>query len=641
MPNIEIEITSEGPRSLRFGASLYYKGKTYSVDGTEAEKLLRMERRGAPLFRRTDGQEHPGVPRRVRHRFTDSSGQQREEWIDALPAVKSSSSEKKDSSPFLIPENEVPPHTIVIPMYNHADLTVSCLESLGGPCEGRRVLVVDDGSLAPFAQDGADVLRHEENLGFVRSVNDGVAAADTPFVVLLNNDVVLKPDAVRMLLSALRDPKVGIAGAKGGTLPKGLRRAGRSGNEHDYVEMSCCAFRRSVWEKLGGLDSDFGRGYFEDADFGWRLRRGGYQFRVVEGCCTHIGGATFGRGRETLDLLGENRELYRRKHWRGRCLWVMAAAGINGGCKVIHHMASAMQDDGWDVSVCSFTRWDAAPPGWKRFNLVGATELQPPYDLVVSSFHSTMPFARDVECRHRIALIQSDEPEWGPDKSALRNFKLDGFRHVIIADHMRGFADKYGMDIAGQIENGVDSAAFFPHWYFERPWPHRVMLIRKGAPVWFAGQRYAEEAVFELSRRYREFEAVVLGGDKPDWPFPVRHVRTFDEQEICGLLNSVSCMIIPSLIEGSSLVALEALASGTPLVTTRVGVDYGVDGENCLFVPDKDSGAIVEAVSRVFDEPELRARLVRNGLKLAHTRTWGRERAQWLEVVNREMEGDL
>jgi len=570
------------------------------------------------------------------HRYRAKSGEVREERLVARKVAVS-------ASELLLGDADLPPYSVVIPMYGEHALTADCIHSVlkhGKPAE---IIVVDDGSepgyVAAPSLPMVKVVRLEKNSGFPAAMNAGVGAASSAFVVGLNNDVEVGAGLFSCLLSPLRDPSVGVVGPEGKSLPADSRPAGRNSDLPDYIEMSVFGVRRSVWMKLGGLDAaTFGRGYFEDVDFSRRVEEAGYSLKALKGQpFKHQGGGTFGRSPQVIELVRKNHRKYRAKHFRGRALLVLAALGCNGGGKVSKRIIEALRSDGWDVSVCSFMPWGTSAMDFGDVGKLTPKTTQGEWDLVVSTFHTTMPFAAQIPCPNRFALIQSDEPQWGPDAHARKNFETSGFRHIIIADHMRCFDKKYGMNIVGQIDNGVDSKTFYPTWLFTREWPHRIMVIRKGVPVWFAGQEYAEEAVLKLAERYPDLGVVVLGGGKPDWPCKVEHVKTYNEAEINGLYNSVSAVVIPSLIEGRSLVPLEAMAAGCPVVSTRVGMCYARDGEDALLVPYKDSDAIVEAVVKVFTQPALRERLAKNGLALAQKYTWEREQQQFLDIINREL----
>jgi glycosyltransferase involved in cell wall biosynthesis len=350
-----------------------------------------------------------------------------------------------------------------------------------------------------------------------------------------------------------------------------------------------------------------------------------------------------------------------------RVLWPLTSPGCFGGVKVCLRMAEAMHEAGWEVSVSSARPWAAgAWANWDFAKRLSPKLLEPPYDMVVANHHETLPFGKTVAAKQYVALIQSDEPEWktqGAGSQVDANFRLPGFKHVIIANHMRCFAEKYGHNIVGQLDNGVDSLTFYPTQFLKREWPHSLMMIRKNAPVWYTGQEYAEAAVLELAKRYDDLEVVVVGQSPPRWPCKVRHVQTFDQGELRGLFNSVSCFVRPSLIEGFSLTDLEAMSCGTPLVVTPRGLpDVARHGEEALFAPAEMSedefvrrafdermrpelgqeitAGIVEGVTRIFEKPPLREKLARNGLRLAQARTWERQRAQWMAVVEQVMAGE-
>ena len=348
-----------------------------------------------------------------------------------------------------------------------------------------------------------------------------------------------------------------------------------------------------------------------------------------------------------------------------RCLWIMASLGCHGGVKVCRQMMLAMYQAGWEVSVCSLNQWEWGHwANWDFARRISVSTLEPPYDMVVANYHATLPRGAAIQGSHHVALIQSDEPKWDIEatKTVEANFRTPGYQHVIIANHMRCFDEKYGFKIVGQMDNGVDNLVFYPGWFLERKWPHSLMMILKNAPVWFTGQDYAEAAIRQLAQRYEDLEVVVVGQTAPRWPCQVRHVQTYDPNELRRLLNSVSCFVRPSLIEGFSLTDLEAMACGVPLVATPIGVsDVAVHGEDVLLVPNIETAdfiargmneetrpalgkeitaGIVDAVTRVFEEPALREKLARNGVRLTRERTWANEQRQWMAIVDKVMAGE-
>jgi glycosyltransferase involved in cell wall biosynthesis len=92
-----------------------------------------------------------------------------------------------------------------------------------------------------------------------------------------------------------------------------------------------------------------------------------------------------------------------------------------------------------------------------------------------------------------------------------------------------------------------------------------------------------------------------------------------------------------SRIDNMPVAILEAMAMGLPVVSTSVGgLRYLLeDGINGLLVPDNDAPAMIEAVRRLINEPELAERLSTNGRALAERSAWPTVRAQWDELFAR------
>ena len=130
------------------------------------------------------------------------------------------------------------------------------------------------------------------------------------------------------------------------------------------------------------------------------------------------------------------------------------------------------------------------------------------------------------------------------------------------------------------------------------------------------------EAVAKL-RTERDVELVVVGRARPGGAAAsaidrlglgdaVRFVSGLPEPALVELFGSAEVAVVPSLYEGFSLPAVEAMACATPLVATTAGAlpeVVGPDGVSALHVPPGDPEALAAAIGRLLGDPDLAARL--------------------------------
>ena len=191
---------------------------------------------------------------------------------------------------------------------------------------------------------------------------------------------------------------------------------------------------------------------------------------------------------------------------------------------------------------------------------------------------------------------------------------------------------------------GIDPTLF-------RPLPdvqpvHGRIVTTASADVPMKGLVVLLEAVAKL-RVDHDVELVVVGkrrrGGTTDRALArfgltdaVRFVSGIDDQELVTLLNSAQVAVVPSLYEGFSLPAIEAMACGTPLVATTGGAlpeVVGNHGETALLVEPNDPSAIASAIGQLLDDPQLRARIGEAGRhRVLEKFTWRSAAAQTVEV---------
>ncbi|MEV8134040.1 glycosyltransferase family 2 protein [Microbacterium aurantiacum] len=191
----------------------------------------------------------------------------------------------------------------VVLTWRDRELTAACVARLVGHPRVARVIVVDneaDGSIASAFEPNPslDIVELTSNTGFAVGVNSGLRQLlDDPSLdefLVINNDATLTHHDIDRLVSALDgDPGLGIVGPRietptgtkfsaGGIVNRftwGIRQP-RPGEHPDFLTWACVLVRRSTFERVGLLDERFFM-YWEDVEFGFRLREAGVRFSEV------------------------------------------------------------------------------------------------------------------------------------------------------------------------------------------------------------------------------------------------------------------------------------------------------------------------------------------------------------------------
>ena len=186
----------------------------------------------------------------------------------------------------------------------------------------------------------------------------------------------------------------------------------------------------------------------------------------------------------------------------------------------------------------------------------------------------------------------------------------------------RDIASQMGVDVDRMtvVPVGVDHTVFRPQDDVV-PVPGRIM-VTSSSDVPMKGLVPLLEAVAKL-RTERDVELVVIGNPRADGRVAkaierlglapiVRCVSGITDEELARNYAQAEVAVVPSLYEGFSLPAIEAMACGVALVATTGGAlpeVVGTDGVTGLLVAPDDPGELAEAIARLLDDAELRHRL--------------------------------
>lgn len=225
--------------------------------------------------------------------------------------------------------------SIVIPVWNQAEITHECILAIMENTESFEIIVVDNGSDPPFkvpfvSSNEIRIIRNEENKGFPIAANQGVRDANGDVVVLFNNDIIVTPQWAERLRAWLEPEQIEVteigdeeprfvvgregfdiiapmtnfsAGVQGTTIGSYQSRDEldeaaeefSEENEGNCLDVNFCTIgmfvKRKVFDDIGYLDETLWPSSGEDIDFGFRARIAGYRVGVAGDVYVHHEGS--------------------------------------------------------------------------------------------------------------------------------------------------------------------------------------------------------------------------------------------------------------------------------------------------------------------------------------------------------------
>jgi GT2 family glycosyltransferase len=504
-------------------------------------------------------------------------------------------------------------------------------------------------------------------------------------VVMINNDIEAKPGwlgALRYGAYAYgKEPeKTGIVGAKL-LYPDGtIQHAGAHRNsdpefkfefDHYYrfrpsdygpanipefytaVTGACFFMKNSTIKKLGLFDEEYGFAH-DDADYCMRAWDKGIRtlyFPSAE--LVHHEGLSRGKNPK-IEALQNKSLIHFEKKWgdwldkrnvrdekgRIRIIYVFQTLGHSGGIRIGFEQANKLNPKKFSVEIWGL---DAHDCPWEVRSFVKLkkfknydemrTSLEEEKAIKVATWWETLNPVWLASIKNGIPVCSLQEFEtWFYDEkdiiarsTVVANYKRE-FRYFASASYQRD-----ELEVATNINISLEH--IIPCGYDNEIYKPIKDTVRNNDVILTLGRKFFQKNFkFIFNSWVCSLESVksrmwLFGYDADSLSRLDRNMKSFgspSNKDVNKLYNQATVTIMASLHEGFCLPALEAMATGCPLVCTDMhgNRDFCQDGYNCLMVPQNDQDALSEAITKLIKNKKLQQKLREGGMKTAKKYTW-------------------
>lgn len=122
-------------------------------------------------------------------------------------------------------------------------------------------------------------------------------------------------------------------------------------------------------------------------------------------------------------------------------------------------------------------------------------------------------------------------------------------------------------------------------------------------------------------------------GAGPELPRAARYIGRVSDEQLKALYQAAACFVFPSRYEGFGLPAVEAMASGCPVVAADIAALRETCGDAARFCDPLSPAHIAETVLEVYDDAALRERLRQAGLARTREMTWDRAARALQDII--------
>lgn len=296
----------------------------------------------------------------------------------------------------------------------------------------------------------------------------------------------------------------------------------------------------------------------------------------------------------------------------------VGALHIGGGCRVLADVANALTAAGHDTEIIIPEGMPIEYPLRCKVTVVPSlsSEYIPYGDIVLPNFYTTFQSAYDAWPGQCVRLSLGFEPLWAPDPEYAVWTYQQGVPTLSIS-HWLDDQIYHCSQRRGYVVNlGIDRKVFHPARQKTKHRRKIVLYMARDPEAGYALKGYSDflASMQILKARYHNKFTVYMICPERALPLPgIAHrvYRPKNDREIAKLYRRADVFVSTSWFEGFALPPLEAMACGTPVVTTDSGGirDFCHHKVNSYITRPKDPTMIAHGIKKVLSNPNFARRI--------------------------------
>jgi glycosyltransferase involved in cell wall biosynthesis len=255
----------------------------------------------------------------------------------------------------------------------------------------------------------------------------------------------------------------------------------------------------------------------------------------------------------------------------------------------------------------------------------------PDADVIVATWWETAEWVNRLSLAKgvKVYFIQHHEVfSYLPTDRSRATYTLP-LRKIVVANWLRDvMRETYGDDKVAVVPNSIDHSQFYPLGRSKQNIPS-VGVLYATAP--FKGLDTAQAAIRLLHRNIPNARVIYFGSERPCPRNPLDPAATFHyrpaQQTIREIYSACDVWLTASTAEGFNLPAMEAMACGTPVVSTRAGwpAESIVQQVNGILTEVNDISALATGLEWVLTRPHSQWNMLSEAaIKTVQSSSWQR-----------------